>query len=82
MPEKGIHLPALGGALHKVSYTFAGPLKHMVPPAADGNATPSPSSSRGGGRFDSMCHAPRRLASPGFTPEGHMILMKLYMLGM
>ena len=81
MPEKGIHLPAPGGALHKVSYTFAGPLKHMIPPAADGNATPSPSSSRGGGRFDSMCHAPRRLASPGFTPEGHKIFWKLYMLG-
>merc|ERR1739836_265468 len=67
--REGHPLPRPLGCSHKASYTFAGPLKYMVPPAVDGNSTPSPSSSRDGGRFDSMCHAPRRLAGLGFTPE-------------
>ena len=61
--------------LYKVSYTFPVPLKRMVPPAEDGNATPSPSSTHGGGHFDSMCQAPRQLTSLGFTPKGKINIL-------
>ena len=77
--REGYPPPRTMGCLHKASYTFAGPLKHMVPPAADGNVNPLPSSSRGGGRLYSICHAPRWLASPDFTRKGQYneILLRL-----